>query len=111
MMKSHKTVISLTILGLMALAGSAGAETTDASVIANEVESCVAEVRQNVDLTEATRIRHDVVAVERRIVGYEMQISTSVYGGADGDAIRAYAATCVVNGNNKPLSFAINQVS
>ena len=110
-MNRYKAAISLTILGLMALAGSAAAETTDASAIANEVDACVAEVRQNVDLRDATRVRHDVVAVERRIVGYEMKISTSVYGGADGDAIRAYAATCVVNGNNKPLSFAIDQVS
>ena len=111
MMNRNKTVISLAVVGLFALAGSAGAETTDASAIASEVNSCVAEVRERLDYSDATRVRYDVVAIERRTVGYTMKISTSVYGAADDKAIRAYAATCVVNGDHKPLKFAISEVS
>ena len=107
----NKTVISLTVIGLFALAGTVAAETTDASAIQSEVDSCVAEIRERVDYSEATRVRYDVVAIERRVVGYEMTISTFVYGQAEGETIRAYAATCVVNGNNKPLRFTISKVS
>ncbi len=63
------------------------------------------------DYSGATRVRHDVIAIERRTVGYTLKISTSVYGEAEGEAIRAYAATCVVNGDNSPLSFDIDQSS
>lgn len=111
MMNRNKALISLTVVGLFAFAASAGAETTDASAIESEVNQCVAEVRERMDSSDATRVRHDVVAVERRTVGYEMKISTSVYGQADNVAIRTYAATCVVNGNHKPLQFAISEVS
>jgi hypothetical protein len=42
-------------------------------------------------------------------VGYTLKISTSLYGEAEGEAIRAYAATCVVNGDNQPLQFDISE--
>ena len=63
------------------------------------------------DYKEVTRVRHDVVAIERRTVGYTLKISTSLYGEAEGEAIRVYAATCIVNGNNKPLKFTFSKTS
>lgn len=110
MINPNKVAISLTMIGLFAFAGAAGAATAAEAGIESEVNSCIAEVRERVNYDDATRIRHDVVAVERRTVGWAMRISTAVYGDSDSKAIRAYAATCVINGNNKPLRFAISEV-
>jgi hypothetical protein len=75
--------------------------------VEHEVNSCVAEVRERLDYSDATRVRHDVTAIERRTVGYTLEISTSLFGQAEGEVIRAYATTCVVNGDNAPLQFDI----
>lgn len=111
MFNRNKAILSLALTGLFVLAAPAGAATVEESGIANEVKSCVAEVRERLDYSDATRIRHDVKAIERRTVGYRLKIRTSVYGEAEGKAIRAYAATCVVNGDNVPLSFSIDSSS
>lgn len=102
---------TLAVMGLSIFASSANATDLEGLGLEHEVNACVAEVRDHANLTDAVRLRHDVVAIERRIVGYTLNISTSVYGDADGEAIRSYAATCVVNGNNKPMKFTIREKS
>jgi len=109
MLNRNTAILSLALTGLTFFAASAGAATVEESGIEHEVESCVAEVRERLDYADATRVRHDVTAIERRTVGYTMKISTSVYGEAEGKAIRAYAATCVVNGDNAPLQFSLSE--
>ena len=109
MFNRNKAVLSLALTGLYILAAPVGAATVAESGVASEVESCIAAVRERLDYSNATRIRHDVTAIERRTVGYTLKISTSVYGEAEGEAIRAYAATCVVNGDNQPLQFNISE--
>lgn len=110
MFNRNKAIISITLAGLCVLASPAGAATVAETGVESEVNACVAEVRQRMDYNGATHVRHDIVAVERRKVGYTMKISTSVFGAAEGKAIRAYATECVVNGNNKPLHFDFNEV-
>jgi len=104
-------IASLALAGLYFFAAPAVAATVAESGVASEVNSCVAEVRDRMDYNGATRVKHDIVAVERRTVGYTMKISTSVFGAAKGEKIRAYATECVVNGDNKPLKFEIKEVS
>jgi len=106
-----KAIISLTLIGLYVVSMPAGAATVAESGVEDEVNACVAEVRERMDYNEVTRIRHDVVAIERRTGGYTLKISTSLYGEAEGEAIRAYATTCVVNGNNKPMKFTFSETS
>jgi hypothetical protein len=43
-------------------------------------------------------------------VGHKLKISTSVFGETDADTIRAYAAECIVNGNNDPLRFDFDEL-
>jgi len=111
MFNRNKTAISLILAGLFVLATPAGAATVAESGVEHEVNSCVAEVRERVDYSDATRIRHDIVAIERRTVGYTLKISTSLFGADEGEAIRAYATICVVNGNNKPMKFSMSEAS
>lgn len=105
MFNRSKVIVSLTLTGLFMLAAPARAATVEESGVAEEVNACIAEVRERMDYRDAARVRHDVTAIERRTVGYTLRISTTVYGENERDAIRAYAATCVVNGDNPPLSF------
>jgi len=111
MFNTSKAVISLTLIGLFVFSIPAGAATVAESGVEDEVNSCVAEVRERMDYNEVTRVLHDVVAIERRTVGYTLKISTSLYGEAEGKVIRAYATTCIVNGNNKPLKFTFSETS
>lgn len=111
MFNRNKAIVSIALASLYLSASPASAATVAETGVESEVNSCVAEVRQNVDYSEATHVRHDVLAIERRTVGYTLRISTSLFGEAEGDVIRAYATTCVVNGNNKPLSFDIRNNS
>lgn len=105
MFNRSKVIVSLTLTGLFMLAAPARAATVEESGVAEEVNACIAKVRERMDYRDAARVRHDVTAIERRTVGYTLRISTTVYGENERDAIRAYAATCVVNGDNPPLSF------
>jgi hypothetical protein len=111
MFNPSKAVISLTLIGLFVFSVPAGAATVAESGVADEVNSCVAEVRERLDYNDATHIRHEIVAIERRTVGYTLKISTSLFGEAEGEVIRAYATTCIVNGNNKPLKFTFSEAS
>lgn len=109
MMKYHNMIPGLVLVPFLALTQAAGAATLDQTDVASEVNSCVAAVRENVDYVDATRIRHDITAIERRTVGYTLKISTSLYGETEERPIRAYAATCIVNGDNPPLRFTMER--
>lgn len=111
MFNRNKAIVSIALAGLYIFASPAFAATAAETGVEHEVNSCVAEVRENVDYSDATRVRHDVLAIERRTVGYTLKISTSLFGETENDVIRAYATTCVVNGNNEPLSFEITDNS
>jgi hypothetical protein len=109
MSKYSKAATSIILAGLYVAASPANAATASESGVENEVNSCVAEVRDHLNYTDASKVRHDVRAIERRKVGYTLKISTSLFGENEKQVIRAYAATCVVNGDNPPLSFEIRE--
>lgn len=109
MINRSKAIISLTLIGMFVFAGSANASSVADTGLEDEVNSCIAEVREHLDYSDATSIRHFVTDIERRIVGYTLTIDTSIYGDTEKKTIRAYATTCVVNGNHKPLRFAISE--
>ena len=112
MFNRKKAVLSIALVGLYAAASPAGAATTVAeSGVEHEVYSCVAAVREQMDSSGASKIRHDVHAIERRKVGYTLEISTSLFGENQEQVIRAYAATCIVNGDNVPLRFEMSERS
>jgi hypothetical protein len=111
MFNRNKAIASIALASLYLFAAEAFAATAAEAGVESEVNSCVAEVRQNLDYSDATRVRHDVLAIERRTVGYTLKISTSLFSESGSDIVRAYATTCVVNGNNKPLAFEITNNS
>ena len=77
--------------------------------IKTEINACVAVIADHANYDDAARVRHNVVGVKERTVGYKLTIETSIYSDNGDAAIRAYATSCVVNGNNVPMSFSISE--
>lgn len=108
----HHTLFSKRILSaaaLLVLAGSASAQQDDWREIEGEIESCVATLAAHVNYDDATRVVHDVVSIRARTVGHKLTIETSIYTESAENANREYATTCVVNGTNPPMQFAISE--
>ena len=101
-----KASISLALTGLfvssVALAGITPWEPSSESI-----ESCVAEIRENADYSDAGRVRHDVDRFGHRSLAQKLRISTAVYDEAGENVIRAYSTRCIVYGDDKPVYFKI----
>jgi hypothetical protein len=110
-MKNSKTAVKsiLSSAALIILAGQAFASAETWSGIDTEISSCVAAVADHANYSDAIRVRHAVVAVKERTVGYKLTIETSIYNDASDVAIREYATSCVVNGSNVPMQFSISE--
>ncbi|HSG58398.1 MAG TPA: hypothetical protein VLA06_02620 [Woeseiaceae bacterium] len=103
-----KRVILVSIAAL-GFATHAGAASVDEVKYDGEVRSCVAEIRNHVDYAGASHVRHDVVLVKPKLLGYVMRIDTAIYTETEGGPVREYASYCVVNGNHRPLKFEISE--
>lgn len=109
---NHTKLTGKGILGVAAiffLSGQASAKQEQWTEIDAEINSCVATVAQQANYADATRVKHAVVDVKERTVGYKLIIETSLYNENSEGAIREYATSCVVNGNNIPLQFSISE--
>ena len=106
--KSLATQI-LSAAALFVLAGQASAAQGSWQEIETEINACVAAIADHANYDDATHVRHDVVGVKERTVGYKLTIETSIYSDTDDAAIREYATSCVVNGNNAPMKFSITE--
>lgn len=96
----------LAVIAAVALTGPAAAVQAWSEIDA-EIRSCVTSVGEHASYDDATRVRHAVVDVKERTVGYKLTIETSLYNQDSEIAIRQYATSCVVNGNNAPMQFSI----
>jgi hypothetical protein len=94
---------------MVVLAGTSSAAEGNWTEIRSEIDSCVAAVAEHANYDDATRVRHEVVDIKERTVGYKLTIATSVYTESGDAAIRAYATSCVVNGNHVPMIFEISE--
>ena len=106
--KSTATHI-LSAAALFILAGLASAAEGNWQEIEAEINSCVSEIAEQANYDDATHVRHDVVGVKERTVGYKLTIETSIYSDTGDAAIREYATSCVVNGDNAPMKFSISE--
>ena len=74
-----------------------------------EIDSCVAAVAARADYSDAAHVRHAVVDIKERTVGYRLTIETSIYSDANDSVIREYATSCVVNGKHAPMQFTMTE--
>ena len=110
----YRSIAVMTFLGLMgaSLAQNTHAGPTSPELApAEKIDACVAQVSANVDVSDATRVRHEVASTKRRGVGHRLTVSTTVYGEPGGEILRAYAAECVVTNGKQPLVFRIEETA
>jgi hypothetical protein len=100
----------LSAAALFILAGLASAAKGSWQEIETEINSCVSAIAEQANYDDATRVRHTVVDVKERTVGYKLTIETSIYSDNGDAAIREYSTSCIVNGNNVPMKFSINEI-
>ncbi len=110
-MNTRKTLATqiLSAAALFILAGQVSAAQGSWQEIESEINACVAEIADHANYNDATHVRHDVVDVKERTVGYKLTIETSIYSIKGDSPIREYTTSCVVNGNNAPMKFSISE--
>ena len=94
--------VAVAVLGTPALA-----EKSPDIAFAREVESCIAAVTRNLDLAEASRVRHVDTQRNRSGSAYALAIETAVFSGSE---VRTYEAFCLARGANEPLRFRFDEV-
>lgn len=105
---------TIMVAGLAGLAGLVSAAPALASGFytdapARDIDMCVAEVRERADFTGASRVRYDVVATQRRHVGFAIEIRTTVYAPNAGAVLREYETVCVATGGREPSRFRMTE--
>jgi hypothetical protein len=110
-MKHRKQITNslLSAAALLVLAGPVSAAQGNWAEIQTEINSCVAAVADHANYSDASRVRHDIVNVKERTVGYKLTIQTSIFTENNDVAIREYATSCVVNGKHAPMKFVISE--
>lgn len=92
---SYKTMISLTLSGLMATNVATGTLYIDDEAPRSSLDTCLAEVSANADYVGATNVMHYVESKPRSVSGYTVSIKTLVYDGET--VIHEYAARCAID--------------
>lgn len=97
--------VVLTAAGFAALAASPDARAERDLPFATELDSCIAAIYRRIDVEGAERVRHIVRDSKSAIDGYELRISTTVYGAGSS---RSYDAVCATRGALNPYRLVID---
>lgn len=106
---NRKIAVSLALLGLFAanIAFAVPGFTTE--VPQRGIDTCVAEVANHADFTDAVRVMHNVKTEDRRVSGHKLRIQTLVLAAEGDTVIREYAAACAINDQAQIKRFQIRQ--
>lgn len=77
----------------------------------SSVDLCVAQIGDQANYEEASRVLHNVDSKERRVGGHIMRIETLVYATDGEHAIRRYSTTCSVARSNEIRLFRLRQIN
>lgn len=83
------------------------ADGTHSVAFAAEVDSCIAAVTRNLDLDQASRVRHVVTEQNHSGSARALTIETSVFSGT---TVKSYEAYCVARGDKEPLQFHMDEI-
>jgi hypothetical protein len=77
----------------------------------SSVKQCVAEIGEQANYVDASRVRHVVEFKERRNSGHSFYIDTIVFGIDGNEVIREYATVCAVSDKAVTKRFKIKEKS
>jgi hypothetical protein len=111
MTKRQDLLTAAAATALLSIGGTALAAYDDNLAIEREVKSCIAEINDYANYTDATRVRHFVVKIKNSFRGHVLTIDTQVFTNSDEISTRKYASYCVAKGDGKPVKFRIDDIS
>ena len=111
MSKKQQILSAATAITLFAIAAPAAAGDISDEPYRSEIKSCIAEVANNANYADATRVRHTVIEKRRSRRGYVYTIDTSVFTDSDDLATREYASYCIARGEDTLVKFTIDEVA
>ncbi len=110
-MKISKHIVTTTLAAVgLFMSSSALAMpgfTTHASK--STIDVCVAQIAEQANYENASRVRHEVESRQRRISGHVLKIDTTVYGADGEEVLREYATTCAVTDRQETKLFRIRE--
>ena len=111
MSKRQQILSAATAITLFAIAAPATAGDSNDARHLSEIKSCIAEVANNANYADATRVRHTVIEKRRSRRGFVYSIDTSVFTDSDDQATREYVSYCIARGEDTLVKFTIDEVS
>lgn len=106
---NRKTALSLILISLFVANVAFAAPTLDSKAPRSSIETCVAEVSNNADYSDAGNVTHSVDSKPRSVSGYDVSIRTIVYGESGDTVIRRYVSKCSINRQDEIRYFATRQ--
>lgn len=106
---NRKTLISLSLMTLFAANIALAEPGLDPEAPQSSIETCVAEVANNADFSDASAVTHNVDSKPRSVSGYKVHIKTTVYGDDAGTVLRRYVSSCAITRQDEIRYFATRQ--
>lgn len=102
-----KAAIIISSVAITALSAPAYAVSSNLSYD-TEFKSCVAELANQIDMTDVTKIQHVISKTGQSRIGYALRFDTSVFSA---DEESRYAVYCVAKGENAPVKFEVKELN
>jgi len=98
---------ALSAIAFVTLTAPAFADRSVDLADSDEVKSCVSAVTNQLDTSNADRIRHVVTDFEQEFIGYGVTIETAVFTGGEQ---ANYSAYCIANKHFEPLRLRVREI-
>lgn len=105
----HVVTISLAATGLFISASALALPGFNEDAPQSTIDVCIAQIADQANYENATRVRHEVESRQRRNSGHILKIETTVFGVDGEEIIREYATTCAVNDHQETKLFKIQE--
>jgi len=105
----HVVTISLAAAGLFISASALALPGFSDDAPQSTIDVCVAQIADQANYENATRVRHEVESKQRRNSGHILKIETTVFGVDGEEILREYATTCAVNDRQETRLFKIQE--
>ena len=106
---NRKTALSLSLITMFVANVALAQPGLEFEAPQSSIETCVAEVANNADFSDADTVLHDVDSKPRSVSGYKVHIKTTVYGDDAGTVLRKYVSSCAITRQDEIRYFATRQ--
>jgi hypothetical protein len=99
--------LTIVFAGVIGMTDAAQATQKGEQRFQTEVANCLLEVKNQLNVVDATRIRHNITDYKQAELGTAVTIQTSVF---TPDSQHDYEIYCQINGDHTPFKFRMKEV-